>query len=138
MSYDFECLINEAYESLETRTKTNLVLPKVESYSTVTRLHWKNIMDYLKLINRTPEHFINYIKTENPDKEISWMSGELNEGIIIHGKFLKQQLINDIIIKYINSFVICSACKSYNTELIKKSSKLYYFECIDCEHNKNM
>ena len=70
MSYDFECLLNEAYESLEIKTKTNLVLPKVESYSTVTRLHWKNIMDYLKLINRTPEHFINYIKTENPDKEI--------------------------------------------------------------------
>lgn len=138
MSYDFDTLMNEAYESLERKNETHLILPKIECISTVTKLHWKNVINYLKVIKRKPDHFITFLKTEYPDKEISWFSNSISDGIIIHGKFLKQQIINDIAIKYINQFVICSACKSIDTELVKAFSKMNYFECLNCGHNKNM
>jgi translation initiation factor 2 beta subunit (eIF-2beta)/eIF-5 len=138
MSYDFDTLMNEAYDCLEKKNENHLILPKIVCVSTVTKLHWKNVINYLKVIKRKPDHFITFLKIEYPDKEINWFSNSISDGIIIHGKFLKQQIINDIVIKYINQFVICSACKSINTELIKSSSKMHYFECLDCGHNKNM
>ena len=138
MTYEFDTLMNEAYESLEKKNDTKLVLPKIDCVTSVTRLHWKNVIDYLILIKHNPEHFIGFLKTEYQDKEISWYSGDISDGLIIHGKFLKQQLINDFLLKYINQFVTCSACKSNNTELSKLSSKLYSFECLDCGHSKNI
>jgi len=138
MNYEFNILMNEAYESLEKNNDAKLVLPKIEYETAVTRLHWKNVIDYLRLIKRNPEHFISFLKSEYQDKEISWYSGNIADGLIIHGKFLKQQIINDFILKYINQFVTCSACKSNDTELSKLSSKLYSFECLSCGHNKNM
>ena len=138
MNYDFNILMDEAYESLDKKNDTKLVLPKIECETSVTRLHWKNAVDYLSLLKRNPDHFINFLKAEYQDKEISWYSGDLSEGIIIHGKFLKQQLVNDFILKYINQFVTCSACKSNETELSKLSSKLYSFKCLDCGHDKNI
>lgn len=138
MSYDFDTLMNEAYECLEKKNTTHLILPKIDYTSTVTRLHWKNVIDFLRVIRRNSNHFITFLKTEYPDKEISWFSNSVSDGIIIHGKFLKQQIINDIAIKYINQYVICSACKSTDTELVKTSSKMNCFECLSCGHNKNI
>ena len=138
MNYDFNILMNEAYESLEKKNDTKLVLPKIDCEISVTRLHWKNVVDYLSLLKRNPNHFISFLKTEYQDKEINWYSSNISDGLIIHGKFLKQQVINDFILKYINYFVTCSACKSNDTELSKLSSKLYSFECLSCGHSKNM
>ena len=138
MTYEFNVLMNEAYEQLDKKPDSQLILPKINCETTVTRLHWKNVIEYLKIIKRNPEHFINFLKTEYPDKEISWFSGSLSDGLIIHGKFLKQQIIHDFILKYINQFVTCSACKSNETELSKLSSKLYCFECLNCGHSKNL
>ena len=138
MSYDFDTLMNEAYDSLENTTNnTHLILPKIICEITVTRINWKNVNEYLKIIKRHPDHFINFLKIEYPDKEFSWFSGSISDGLIIHGKFLKQQFIHDFALKYINMFVICSACKSADTNLIK-NSKLYCFECLDCGHSKNL
>jgi translation initiation factor 2 beta subunit (eIF-2beta)/eIF-5 len=138
MTYEFNILMNEAYEQLDKKSGSQLILPKIDCETTVTRLHWKNVIDYLKVIKRNPDHFINFLKTEYPDKEISWFSSSISDGLIIHGKFLKKHMINDIAIKYINQNVTCSACRSNKTELSKISSKLYCFECLDCGHNKNM
>ena len=137
MTYDFDTLMNEAYELLDKKNDSPLILPKIECTSTVTKLHWNNVINYLSVIKRSPEHFITFLKTEYPDKEISWFSNSISDGIIIHGKFLKQQIINDIAIKYINQYVICSACKSIDTELVK-ISRINTFECLSCGHNKNI
>jgi translation initiation factor 2 beta subunit (eIF-2beta)/eIF-5 len=138
MTCEFNILMNEAYEQLDNDNDSKLILPKIECDTTVTRLHWKNVIEYLKLIERNPDHFINFLKSEYQDKEISWYSGNISDGIIIHGKFLKQNIISDFIIKYISNFVTCSACKSNYTKLSKLTSKLYCFECLECGHNKNM
>jgi len=136
MSYDFDTLMNEAYTYLETdkpANNTHLILPKIIYESNNIRLIWKNVNEFLNVINRQADHFINFIKTEYIDKEFSFIP----EGLIIHGKYLKQQFIYDIAIKYVNMYVSCSVCKSINTKLIK-SSKMYNFECLDCSHTKNM
>ena len=138
MTYEFNTLMNEAYEQLDKKNDSKLILPKIICETSVTRLYWKNVVDYLSLIKRNPEHFINFLKSEYQDKEISWYSGNISDGIIIHGKFIKQQLVSDFIVKYISVFVTCSACKSNYSELTKLSSKLYCFECLDCGHSKNM
>jgi len=134
MSYDFETLMNDAYDCLdETINNTRLILPKIIFEYTTTRVVWKNTNAYLQLINRSEDHFLNFLKLEYPDKKFSFISNNL----IIHSKQLKQDFIHDLAINYINKFVICDVCKSTNTDLLK-IKKIYKMECLDCGHCKNM
>jgi translation initiation factor 2 beta subunit (eIF-2beta)/eIF-5 len=135
----FNAMVDEAYELLENNdTIQNLVLPKIDTEISITRMYWKNIMDYLNIINRSPDHFIIFLKNELCNKEINWYSGNKEDGIIIHGKRQKNSDILELIKKYINIYVICSSCKKLNSELNKITNKKYEFKCLDCEMTKTV
>ena len=133
---NFELMVNEAYDLLDTYSEDKLVLPKIESEINVNRLYWKNIIEYLNIMNRHPDHFIIFLKNELSNKEIHWYSGNKADGIIIHGKHLKNTKIIDIIKKYINMYIVCLCCKKLNTELNKITSKIYEFKCLCCGMTK--
>ena len=136
MNYNFEQMVDEAYEKLNNDIDNyinNLKLPTIDYESTATRLHWKNIMMYIQMINRTPEHFLSFMKNELCNKEINWYSANKEDGLIIHGKYLKSSIVHNLIIKYINIYVICSSCKNINTVLNKITTKKYEFKCLSCE-----
>jgi len=143
-------MVDEAYELLNNKTKitneqsldkhefldTNLLLPKLDIETTITKLYWKNIQAYLTIINRPDEHFIIFIKNELCNNKINWYSDNKKDGIIIHGRYQKVNTIIELIKKYINLYVICPSCKKKTTELSKLSSKRYQFKCFHCEMTK--
>lgn len=135
MDYDFNVMVDKAYEQLDkenTNITNNIILPKIESEISTTRLYWKNIMKYLEIINRSSDHFMIFLKNELCNKEINWYSGNKNDGLIIHGKRQKNSDILELIKKYINMYVICTDCNKIKTELIKITSKRYEFKCLVC------
>lgn len=131
---DFTIMVDEAYNILNNDNFiNNIILPKIDCDITPTKLYWKNLTDYLNIINRSSDHFYNFIKNELSNKEINWYSANKNDGIIIHGKYLKISLLLDLIKKYINLFVICTSCKNTNTILTRITTKKYEFKCLACE-----
>lgn len=125
--FSFEEMVNEAYQNMEMKQKKSLILPDMIFDISVVRLHWKNIKDYLQLINRDSDHFIAWLKSEIPGKEINWYSNNISDGIIIHGKYQKKKEITDLSLKYVMTFVICPSCKSPETIMTKEQ-----FICSDC------
>jgi len=137
MELNFNEMVDKVYFILDKDIQINkinkIILPKFDIIIETTRLIWKNINDFLNIINRQPEHFIEFLKYELNNKEIYWISANnINDGLIIHGKRQKLKDINDIANKYINLCVICFSCKKNNTILKKFISKKYNFICLDC------
>jgi translation initiation factor 2 beta subunit (eIF-2beta)/eIF-5 len=141
---DFYNMLNNAYNELyDLNQKSSncdeinkLVIPTLITEKTPTRLHWVNTSSLLDVINRQPNHLLHFLKYELSNKEINWMSSNINDGLIIHGKNIKKELISELVLKYVNTFVICSSCKSYNTTLDKFNSKKYNFLCNNCKMTK--
>ena len=106
-NYNFISMVDEAYELLNSKTKitneqsldkhefldTNLLLPKLDIETTITKLYWKNIQAYLTIINRPDEHFIIFIKNELCNNKINWYSDNKKDVIIINGKYQKVKII---------------------------------------------
>jgi translation initiation factor 2 beta subunit (eIF-2beta)/eIF-5 len=95
-----------------------------------------NANEYLLLLNRSNEHFLIFLNNEFPTRKINWYSENINDGIIIHGKYLKKKDICDLILKYINTYVICASCNSPYTNLTKNNKKNYIFFCNTCNTSK--
>ena len=139
MDITFENMVNEAYQQLDRESRgETLILPPPVTCIETTRLHWKNVKEYLRVIRRHPDHFMSFLKKEIPGKEINWFSGSKSDGLIIHGKRQNNKELTELSLKYIDTFVICSSCKHADTHLIKESSKNYQFECLDCGMKKYM
>jgi translation initiation factor 2 beta subunit (eIF-2beta)/eIF-5 len=137
---NFLDMVNKSYLILDniTNINNNIVLPKLQTEITPTKLYWKNIIEYITILNRNDEHFYLYIKNELRDKDINWYTNNKNDGIIIYGKNLKKINLLDLIKKYINLYVICSSCKKADTIMNKITSKIYEFKCLSCEMIKNI
>ena len=138
MEFDFELMVNECYKLLEnTKPTTNLVLPNMDIETSTVRLHWKNVCKYLSIINRNPDHFMEFLKRELPNKQIGWYSSDKEEGLLIHATRQKKNEISLLAVKYVNNYVLCPSCKKYNSELNKDSdTKKYEFKCNECGFNK--
>jgi translation initiation factor 2 beta subunit (eIF-2beta)/eIF-5 len=133
----FNKMIDEIYTIINiNKSKKKIQLPNLNVDIETNRLYWKNINEFLDLINRPIEHFINYLKYELNNKEINMITSSLEDGIIIHQKYPKLKKIIDVRNKYIEIYVICSSCNSYNTTLTKYISKTYNFKCLNCDMYK--
>lgn len=134
MSNEFEIMVNEVYEHLNVQSKGEmLVLPKLVVVTNTTRLHWKNVKEYMKVVKRHPDHFLKFLRNELPGKSINWYSSSKSEGLIFMGKHQKQQYIGNLIKKYIDNYVICPSCKLADTNMNKEE-----FQCNDCGFKKYM
>jgi len=141
MTNEFDIMMNKAYQILEakeTSSNTIFTLPPLVIDIDTTRLHWKNIKEILKFIDRDPEHFMTFLKSEMPGKEVNWFSSSKSDGLIIHGKKQNKAYIESLTLKYVEAFVICPGCKKPETQMLKIKSKLYEFECLVCGLKKNI
>ena len=136
---NFNNLLNEAYDLLkeEDIKKKHITLSKIDIEITATRLHWKNILEYITLLNVDNDHFYDFIKNELCSYIINWYSSEKKDGIIIHGKNLKHLPLNNLIKKYINNYVVCSSCKGINSEIKRTTPKTFQYTCKTCGVVKN-
>lgn len=144
MDITFTNMVDEAYSKLYKNQENNIStseinLPEYDIIIEPTRLHWKNVTDFLIKINRPPQHFIHFLQYELPSVEIHWVSATVfDNGIIIHGKRQKKKNIIDIMNKYINNFVVCMSCQSIDTTLTKYILHKYTFNCLKCNYSKCM
>jgi translation initiation factor 2 beta subunit (eIF-2beta)/eIF-5 len=142
MEFDFEFMVNESYDILaqmtdNTKQTNKLVLPTMDIEICPTKLHWKNVTNYLEIINRHPDHFMEFLKRELPNKQIGWYSSNKSEGLLVHALRQKKNEIATLAIKYANNYVLCPCCKKYNSELNRDSeTKKYEFKCNECGFNK--
>lgn len=128
-------MVNEAYSIMEETKTFTTILPNIETKIETTKLHWLNVHEYLNKINRDSNHFMDFLKIELPNKKIDWMSSDVKDGLIIHGKKQKNIEISGLAIKYVNNNVLCHSCKNSNTLLIK-NDRIYEFKCNSCGFNK--
>lgn len=137
MEFDFETLVNQAYTILDNQSNgSDLILPEVDVEIGTTRLHWKNVKEYLKVIKRHPDHFIDWLRSELPSQSINWFSGSKSDGLIIQGKRQRKSDVIELVLKYVNEYVICPSCKKADSLMTKLHSKQYEFECQDCGMKK--
>lgn len=129
---DFNTMLEDIYNNLETKPKSLLVLPNPIIERGTTRVIWRNIKDFLKVINTPPQHLFTFISSMTNHK-INWFSESISEGLIIHNQKINVNDISGWMKKYVNDYIICRICKQTNTKVMKNILlKKYYIHCSSC------
>jgi translation initiation factor 2 subunit 2 len=131
---EFELMLNDIYKIIEESKiqRDKIILPDIILIKNGTKIIWKNIKEYIKIMKRTPEHFYNFLLFETSNK-INWISESKSDGLNFQYK-IKLDNIKLLVNKYLIQCVICKECKSYNTKLIKDNKiRKYNFLCQDCK-----
>lgn len=114
MSVPFNKMLDSLYEELSSQnSNNNLRLPEPKINKKPTRLDWNNINEFLKIINRSQDHFISFLKN---DRKI--LSTFKDKTLMIQGKYNKNDIIK-IMTEYVNKYSLCPICSSYDTILSK-------------------
>ena len=125
---NFEEMLDFILPNIE-NTIEKLILPNLEITTSNTRLDFININSIADTINRDSEHII-FILKKYTGKNIQWLSSNKSEGVYMDGKKLKAKYLQDLILKYVNEYVVCSSCMNTNTTLNKdKDTKKFKFTC---------
>jgi translation initiation factor 2 subunit 2 len=124
--------LDNVYEQLEnTNNGSKIVIPNPILECTTTNTYFKNVKKILIVINRPPEHFLEYL-----NKEIHtgyWISNSKSDGIGMIGK-ISNKTITSVLQNYIKKYVVCNICKSLDTVLDKnKDLRIYYINCNKCK-----
>ncbi len=130
----FLVMLDKIYNNMDQNKNVDkFILPDPELIKNGNNIHWKNVKDFLKLVKRQPDHFLNYLGSQLSCK-VNWISESKSHGLIIYKKIKSPQII-DIMKNYLVNYVICKSCKSSNTYLEKdKTIRTYNFICTNCEN----
>ena len=129
----FDEMLDNLYSNLEFKNNSiKIVLPEPILIKSGQKTIWKNVKEYLKLFDRDPEHFIDYINNETTSK-IFWLSESKSDGCIFQNK-TKKDYVFEIMKKYITDKVLCKNCHTINTKLNKiKELRKYQLYCSECK-----
>jgi len=85
-----------------------------------------NVSDICKKMRRTPEHVIQFLFAE------LGTSGSVDGSarLVIKGRFQQKQIEN-VLRRYMQEYVTCKTCKSFETEL-SKDNRLFFLTCASC------
>lgn len=129
----FDEMLNNLYSNLELKNnsiKIEFAKPILEKSGKKTI--WRNIKEYLKLFNREPDHFIDYINNETNSK-VSWLTKSTSDGCIFENK-VRSDYLYELMKTYIKEKVVCKNCNTINTNLNKiKELRKYKLCCIECK-----
>ena len=129
----FEEMLDNLYSNLEFKNNSfKIILPDQILLRSGQKTIWKNIKDYLKLFDRDPEHFIDYINNETTSK-INWISDSKGDGCLFQSK-TKKDYVFEIMKKYIKDKVLCKNCNTIDTKLKRiKELRKYQLCCNECK-----
>lgn len=125
---DYNKLLDRLYMSLPTRTKesTRFELPRAQSMIQGKQTIWKNFVKVSKDLNRDTDLLYKFVM-----KEISTSSTIVNnQALVLNGTFDNNK-INIILDKFINTYVLCSACKKPDTQ-ITSQKHIKVLKCTAC------
>jgi translation initiation factor 2 subunit 2 len=126
---DYDKLLDRARsqvpEDAFKRSGERFQVPEVQLMVQGNRSIWQNFQDIINVLNR-------------PGKEVlKFVSGQLGtagtvEGsnALFNGKFTAE-LVDEVLNRYVESYVICPVCTRPDTEITKESGA-YYLHCSAC------
>jgi len=101
------------------------VLKKVETYNEGNRTIVQNFKEIADLLGRDPNHLLKYMNRELATR------GNIQGGrAIFIGKF-NDFLLNSVIKRYAEKYVICPVCNRPDTRLVKEG-KFLFIQCDAC------
>ena len=133
--YTYEELLDRVYGILREKNpeltgekrRTILKPPEVAREGT-KKTAFVNFMELVELMNRSHEHVMQFILAELA------ASGSIDgkQRLIMKGRF-QPKSIENVIRKYMIEYVLCSLCKSNDTELEREqATRLMYMQCKQC------
>jgi translation initiation factor 2 subunit 2 len=128
----FEEMLTKVYSQLGelNQPQRKLVIPAPVIEASTTNTYWKNIKKILMVIDRPPDHFVEFLNKEL--KTGNWVSESKSDGLVLIGKFKIAQ-ITAVLQEYVKRYVVCNICKSLETKLDKsKELRCYRVECTKC------
>lgn len=128
LDLEYNSLLDRLYMSLPSRTKENVrfELPRVQSIIQGKQTIWKNFVKCAKDVNREHDLLYKFVM-----KEISTSSTIVNnQSLVLNGVFDNYKL-NVILDKFIMTFVLCSACKKPDTQIVSQSN-IKVLKCSAC------
>lgn len=123
----YDKLLDRIYMGLPDNTLDNTRFEplKVDSIIQGKQTIWKNFTKMAKDIKRDPNHLYRFVL-----KEISTASTLKSGTLTLNGTFYNSKL-NAIFEKYLNNFVLCSACKKPDTEFTTQNG-VKVLKCSAC------
>ena len=128
LDISYNPLLDRLYMALPTKTKeTNrFELPKAQSMIQGKQTIWKNFVKVAKDLDRDQNLLYKFVM-----KEISTSSTIINnQSLVLNGVFDNHK-INIILDKFINTYVLCSACKKPDTS-ISTHNNIKILKCTAC------
>jgi translation initiation factor 2 subunit 2 len=124
---DYAELLKKAKKELPTESAAHerFEVPKVRGHLQGNRTVVGNFGQIASSLSRDVEHLLKYIL-----KELA-TPGEFKNNVLIIGRKVSAQMINDKIDKYVREFVICKECKKPDTKLVKEE-KITFLKCQAC------
>lgn len=122
-------LLEDIYDSLDKNSnlfnnKEIMVAKPEVKFDITKKTIWSNFRYICKELKKNEDEVLNFFV-----KEFSTtMSINLEGQLLIKGKYT-DIIIGTTLKKYIKTFMQCSACKTINTSVEKKTNKLTYLIC---------
>ena len=126
---DYDSLLDRARsqvpEDAFKKSGERFKVPDVQLMVQGNRTLWQNFQDIINVLNRPGREVLKFVSGQ------IGTAGNIEGGIaIFNGKFT-EAAVNDILNRYIDSYVICPVCSRPDTE-IKKIEKQYKMVCSAC------
>lgn len=124
---NFNELLDRLYSSLPEKalSDSRFELPVVESMVQGKQTIWRNFSKIAKYLKRDEKQLYKFVMND-----ISTSSVISDGALILNGIFDTNRL-NQILMKYINSFVLCSVCNKPDTEIITQNG-IKVLRCTAC------
>ena len=126
---DYDSLLDRARsqvpEDAFKKSGERFKVPDVKLMVQGNRSFWQNFQDIINVLNRPGREVLKFVSGQ------IGTAGNIEGGIaIFNGKFTPD-VVNEILNRYIDSYVICPVCSRPDTE-IKKEDKSYRLVCSAC------
>ncbi|WP_297490648.1 translation initiation factor IF-2 subunit beta [Thermococcus sp.] len=126
--YDFERLLDKAYEELPENVKfhrSRFEVPAAQVTIAGNRTIIENFADIAEAMNRDPNHLLKFLL-----REVATAGTLEGRRAVLQGRFTPYLIANKLK-KYLKEFVICPVCGSPDTKIIKKG-RFYFLKCEAC------
>ncbi len=125
---EYEKLLEKAREELPKKVlkeAERFEIPKVKGHIQGNRTVISNFYQVADILHRPPEHLFKYLL-----KELA-TPGELKKNAAIIGRKISAERINQKIVQYVETYVLCPECKKPDTKLYKED-RITFIRCMAC------
>jgi translation initiation factor 2 subunit 2 len=124
--FNYDMLLKRAYLRLPKRESRAYDIPQPEVEYIGDHTLVKNLGHIADRLKRDPKIIMRYML-----KGLGAPGGLREDNSLIIYKKISAKSINDIYARFLEEYVRCPTCKSYDTELIREGKK-WYIRCLAC------